>query len=90
MTNINFGRLENLMYACRMNLWWYDDEGFTDLREAEVVSIKDNEITLKDSDNLYWSYDIDVLEAKLEMLAEQHADDLRSAFKKLKEEGVIG
>lgn len=85
---MNFGRIESLMYACRINLYWTDDDGFVDLREAKVVKIVDNEITLYDG-NLYWSYDIDVLEAKLDALTEQHCNDLRNSFAKLRAEGAI-
>lgn len=85
----DFSRLESLMYDCRMNLWWTDEETyeFIDLREAKVVKLVDNEITLYDEkEKLYWSYDIDVLEAKLEHLKDVHEQKLRIAFKKLREE----
>jgi hypothetical protein len=59
---------------------------FIDLTDAEVVGIKDDEITLKDKNNLYWSYDIDVLEAKLKMLTDLHCKALREGFKKIKAE----
>lgn len=86
---MSFGRMEKLMYACRINLYWIDKETgeFIDLREAEVVGIRDDEITLYDSkQKLYWSYDIDTLEAKLDMLTDLHCKELKEAFRKLKAE----
>lgn len=84
---MNFGRLEDLMYSCRINLYWTDKETgeFIDLTDAEVVSLNDNEIVLKDKKGLNWSYDVDVLEAKLSELVEDHCNAMRNAFKSVKD-----
>ena len=86
---MNFGRIEDLMYACRINLYWNEGDEFIDLRDAELVSIKDEEITIKDKDGLYWSWNIDDLEAKLHTITEEHCRALREGFAKLRAEGVI-
>lgn len=90
---IDFGRMENIMYACRMNLYWEDEEkpGYiADWREAEVVSIKDDEITLYNKEyKEYSSWNIWILESKLEYLADKHSEDLRRAFADLRKQGVI-
>ena len=77
---MDFGRIESLMYACRINLYWFDEEGFTDLRDAELVSIKDEEITIKDKSGLYWSWNIDVLEAKVKALTDEHCRALKEVI----------
>lgn len=77
---MNFSKIEDVMYLCRMNLFFYNEEGeFEDWREAEVISIKDNEVTLYNKDlGLYRSYDLDVLEAKCHALCEEHFSALHS------------
>lgn len=84
---MNFGRLESLMYACRINLYWTDKETgeFIDLTDSEVVSLNDNEIVLRDKQGTNWSYDVDVLEAKLAELVEDHCNAMRNTLKAVKE-----
>ncbi len=79
---MNFGRLESLMYDCRMNLYWRDGYDFIDLRDAKVAKIEGNEIVLYDEkENLYWHYEIDSLEAKLDSLKDIHANEFKSLFR---------
>lgn len=77
---MNFAKIERVMYLCRLNLYFYNEEGeFEDWREAEVISIKDNEVTLYHPQlKLYMSYDLDVLEERCHALCDEHFALLKS------------
>ena len=77
---MNLFRVEELMYGCRMSLYWWEEDGaLQDWRDAKLVSIKDNEITLYREDTKeYWSWDIDTLEAKIEYLQDEHIKSFMS------------
>jgi hypothetical protein len=76
---MDLGRLETLLYRCRMSLYWWEEDEMQDWRDAKLVSIKDDEITLYREDTKeYWSWDIDTLEAKIEYLQDEQVKILMS------------
>lgn len=81
---MKYSKIEDVMYLCRLNLWWIDEDGHThDWREAEVVSIKqNNDITLYNAEEkLYATYDLDELEQKCHALCEEHFAEVRKYMK---------
>ena len=77
---MNYSKIESVMYLCRLNLYFTNDEGrFEDWTNAEVISIRDNEVVLYNKElGLYQSYDLDVLEAKRHALCDEHFSTLKS------------
>ena len=70
---MKISKIEDVMYLVRNNLFWFDDEGYHDWREADVISIKDDEVVLYNpKEELYQNYDLDVLEAKCHALCDEH------------------
>lgn len=77
---MKYSKIEDVMYLCRMNLYFTNEEGrFEDWTNAEVISIKDNEVVLYNKElGLYQSYDLDELEDKCHALCDEHFSALKS------------
>ena len=74
-------KLERILYLIRNNLYWTDEDGFLDWRDAKVESIVNDEIILQ-KDGEFRSWNLDDLEAKCEALCDEHFEMLEAYLEK--------
>ena len=83
---MRMNKIEDVMYLARMNLFFTDAENnLHDWRDAEVVSISHNIVTLDVSfdDNVRYdeiSYTLDELESFCHELCEKHFEAVKSCM----------
>jgi hypothetical protein len=81
---MNFNKIEDVMYLARMNLfWWDEDNTYHDWRDAKVLKIEDNTITLDVSEvdpelRYVPEFSLEELEDLCRSLCEKHFEAIRA------------
>ena len=79
---MKISNIEDVMYLVRMNLFFNDEEkGFIDLRDADVVSIVNDLVTLEKGGETY-TYSLVGLEEICLKLNKEHWDSISAYLKK--------
>lgn len=74
---MNFKKIEDVMYLARINLYWWDDaHNHHDWRDAKVLKIEDNTITL----------DVSEVDPELDYVPEFSLEELENLCHELCEE----
>lgn len=78
---MKISKIEEVMYLVRMNLFDYNTD-FGDWREAEVVQIVNDGVTLRHEDGREQTWSLDELEEFCRELCHQHFEELKWFLKK--------